>query len=95
MALRKWSITAFTKKATQWKNLRSIQRLEGKKTGANPKVPYFGAGHPGVYWLNARTESTYNSDCLGLSSFEWIGNWYKAIGIEAHPATKKWWERLK
>jgi len=65
------------------------------KTGADPKVPYFGAGHPGVYWLNARVESINNSAYLGLSSFEWIGNRYRALGIEANPATKKWWERMQ
>ena len=66
-----------------------------KRTGSDPSVPYFGPGHPGVYWLNAKTESLSSNDSLGLSSFEWIGNWYKPIGVEAPIVTKKWWERLK
>jgi hypothetical protein len=66
-----------------------------KRPGANPATPYFGAGHPGVYWLNAKTESSREEGALGLSSFEWIGNRYAAIGSPAPPITKKWWERLR
>lgn len=64
-------------------------------TGADSTTPYFGLGHPGVYWLNANTELKSDLNCLGLSSFEWIGNYYKVIGVEAHPSTKKWWDRLR
>ncbi len=64
-------------------------------TGANSTLPYFGTGHPGIYWLNAQTSSRWSADAIGLSSFEWVGNHYKAIGKEAPPVTKQWWERLK
>jgi len=66
-----------------------------KRPGADPTTPYFGAGHPGVYCLNAKTASLRQPDALGLSSFEWIGNRYGVIGNPAPPVTKKWWERLR
>ena len=64
-------------------------------TGADPTQPYFGAGDPGIYWLNAQTASTWTAESIGLSSFEWIGNHYKIIGKEAPLATRQWWERLR
>lgn len=63
-------------------------------TGANPTQPYFGSGHPGIYWLNAQTSSGWSADGIGLSSFEWVGNYYKIIGREAPPVTKNWWDVL-
>ncbi|MFC1853979.1 hypothetical protein ACFL27_27660 [candidate division CSSED10-310 bacterium] len=65
-----------------------------KCTGADPTCPYFGAGHPGIYWLNAKTQSPSAPGSLGLSSFEWIGNRYGMIGHPAPPVTMKWWRRL-
>ena len=64
-------------------------------TGANPTQPYFGPGHPGIYWLDAQTSSRWDSEAIGLSAFEWIGNHYKPTGREAPPVTKQWWERLR
>lgn len=64
------------------------------RTGANSSCPYFGAGHPGVYWLNAHTDSKRESGALGMSSFEWIGNRYRAIGHGAPEVARKWWGRL-
>jgi hypothetical protein len=64
-------------------------------TGANSAQPYFGPGHPGIYWLNVQCKGEVNSNSIGLSSFEWIGNWYKPIGNEAPRVTKAWWDRLK
>ena len=63
-----------------------------QRTGADPTTPYFGAGHPGVYWLN-----NYPNNCgvIPLSSFEWIGNHYRTIGDPAPPSTEKWWARLR
>ena len=63
-----------------------------KRSGANPNSPYFGAGHPSIFWLNVRMEG---KDSIGMSSFEWIGNHYSVIGKTAPPVTKKWWERLR
>jgi hypothetical protein len=64
-------------------------------TGADPLVPYFGPGHPGVIWLNVRVEGRDPPGSLGMSSFEWIGNHYKCIGHAAPESTSKWWRRLK
>lgn len=66
-----------------------------KRTGADSSSPYFGPGHPGVYWLNVNTTSKDAEDGIGLTSFEWIGNHYKCIGNAAPIVTKKWWERLR
>ena len=63
-----------------------------QRTGANPTTPYFGAGHPGIYWLNHRRD---DSSTIALSSFEWIGNHYRIIGNPAPPSTEKWWARLR
>lgn len=65
------------------------------RTGVNPDVPYFGAGHPGVVWLNAKVVSQRDPAALGMSSFEWIGNHYRRIGRAADPQTEKWWRRLQ
>lgn len=62
------------------------------KSGAEPTLPYFGAGHPGVIWWNIRTESAESKGGTGLSSFEWIGNHYRVIGAAADPATEAWWK---
>lgn len=64
-------------------------------TGANPNNPYFGSGHPGVIWLNVRYESSEDKNTIGLSSFEWIGNWYRIIGRPAPTVTEQWWQRLR
>lgn len=62
-----------------------------RRAGANPNQPYFGAGHPAIFWLNVRL----NKDgVIGLSSFEWIGNHYASIGSPAPDVAKKWWGRL-
>ena len=63
-------------------------------TGANPSTPYFGAGHPGIIWLNARSESKLKKDGLGMSSFEWIGNHYRIIGNPADASTERFWKKL-
>jgi hypothetical protein len=65
------------------------------RAGADPTLPYFGAGHPGVIWWNVRTESVESTGGIGLSSLEWIGNHYRVIGVAAHPATETWWKGLR
>jgi hypothetical protein len=67
------------------------------RPGRDPTTPYFGAGHPGVYWLNLRTDADRprRTADIGLSSFEWIGNRYRAIGSPAHPTTEKHWRALR
>lgn len=60
--------------------------------GANARLPYFGAGHPGVIHLEIRL-SQQNE--IPMSNFGWIGNHYKAIGSSAHGSTEKFWSRLR
>ncbi len=62
-----------------------------RRAGANLNQPYFGAGHPAIFWLNARLKVDGK---VGLSSFEWIGNHYAQIGKPAPDVAKKWWGRL-
>ena len=60
-------------------------------------TPYFGAGHPGVYWLNLRTGANRARKTaeIGLSSFEWIGNHYRLIGSPADTSTERHWKALR
>ncbi len=63
-----------------------------RRAGANPSFPYFGAGHPAIYWLNVRINP---GGQIGFSSFEWIGNHYSIIGQPAPEPAKRWWNRLR
>jgi hypothetical protein len=65
-----------------------------RRAGADPTIPYFGAGHPGVIWLNVRPTGR-SASSIGLSSFEWIGNRYRVIGRPAPELTSRWWQRLQ
>ncbi len=65
------------------------------RTGADASVPYFGAGHPGIIWLNVRVVGKWAPDGLGLSSFEWIGNHYSLSGSPAPEVTEKFWLALR
>jgi hypothetical protein len=67
------------------------------RPGADSSTPYFGAGHPGVFWLNLRAGSTsrHGVPVVGLSSFEWIGNHYRIIGKAAVPQTEASWKMLR
>jgi hypothetical protein len=67
------------------------------RAGADSTQPYFGAGHPGVLWLNIRTRQTHavpGKSIVGLSSFEWIGNRYMMIGSPAKAETEQFWKAL-
>lgn len=66
-----------------------------ERTGADPDRPYFGAGHPGIIWLNLCTSPKDQGSCCGLSSFSWIGNHYRIIGSPAMPSTEAWWKSLR
>ena len=65
------------------------------RAGADTTQPYFGAGHPGVIWLNIRSQSKRIPKGIGLSSFEWIGNHYKCIGNPAQISTERFWPVLR
>jgi len=56
--------------------------------------PYFG-NHAGLFWLNLRIAPRDAGAGIGLSSVEWIGNHFWALGREAPPATKKRWDKLR
>lgn len=64
------------------------------RAGTDPTTPYFGSGHPGIFWLNLRNRSQASERTVGLSSFEWIGHRYAKIGQAVDPATDRWWKRL-
>jgi hypothetical protein len=63
--------------------------------GNGGRNPFFGAGHPGIFWLNHYPTPSKNPPILGMSSFEWIGNRYRIIGQPANPSTEKCWKQLR
>jgi hypothetical protein len=65
-----------------------------RRAGADPATPYFGAGHPGIFWLNLKNHSQANERTIGLSSVEWIGHRYVRIGHVVVPDTDRCWKRL-
>lgn len=62
------------------------------RTGANSRVPYFGAGHPGIIHLEVKLP--YDTE-IRMSNFGWIGNHYKIIGNGANELTEKFWNKLR
>lgn len=56
--------------------------------GANTNIPYFGAGHCGVFKLQIQLPRMNE---IALSGFQWIGNHYN----QADPATKKLWNKIR
>jgi hypothetical protein len=65
-----------------------------KRTGAHYGVPFFGS-IPGVIELTIKTIGREHTESIGLSSFGWIGNWYRIIGSPADSMTEKFWQKLK
>jgi len=68
-----------------------------RRPGADASTPYFGAGHPGIYWLNLRTSPDIlgGGAPIGLSSLEWAGNRYRVLGRPATKATELHWRSLR
>jgi hypothetical protein len=62
------------------------------RTGVNSRIPYFGAGHPGVIHLEIKLP---HDEEIRMSNFGWIGNHYKIIGNGAEPTTEKFWNKLR
>ena len=62
------------------------------RTGANSRIPYFGAGHPGVISLEINLP---HDPEIRMSNFGWIGNHYKIIGNGAEQTTEKFWNKLR
>jgi hypothetical protein len=68
------------------------------RPGADTSLPYFGSGQHGVIWLNIhgmQTDKLTETQTMGMSSFEWIGNHYRPIGNEASIQTLKFWKMLR
>lgn len=63
-----------------------------RRSSRDPKTPYFGAGHPAVFWLNVRCGDAAE---IGLSSFGWIGSHYSMLNGPVPDGANKWWGRLK
>ncbi|RFM27501.1 hypothetical protein [Deminuibacter soli] len=62
------------------------------RTGANSRIPYFGAGYPGVIHLEINLPHDQE---IRMSNFGWIGNHYKLIGNGAEQTTEKFWNKLR
>lgn len=62
------------------------------RTGANSRIPYFGAGHPGIIHLEINLP---HDEEIRMSSFSWIGNHYKMIGNGADQSTEEFWKKLR
>jgi hypothetical protein len=62
------------------------------KQGANHRVPYFGAGHPGI--ISLRIELADNGE-IPMSGFGWIGNHYRMSGSGAEKSTELFWRKLR
>ncbi|MFT3827388.1 MAG: hypothetical protein QM731_25930 [Chitinophagaceae bacterium] len=61
-------------------------------TGRNARLPYFGAGHPGVIHLEIKLP---HDNEIRISGFGWIGNHYKMAGNAAAPLTEQFWNKLR
>ena len=66
-----------------------------KFPGADTRTPFFGAGHPGVIWLNLSLTGREPGSVCGMSSFEWIGDRYRSLRQGAKPETDRWWKALR
>lgn len=67
------------------------------RPGADPSLPYFGPGHPGVYRLSLRLGPDGNREHadIGMSSLSWIGNYFASIGRPASKATELHWASFR
>lgn len=72
--------------------INPFEGWEERIGGSDKNTPYFGPGHVGIIWFNNRT---VNPSKIGLSSFEWIGNFFRITGSPAHESTEIWWKKLR
>jgi len=68
-----------------WRQLR-FSDLDGR--------PFFDSS-PGVLWLDLHTKAKQPGCNLGMSSIDWIGNRFWALGRTAPEVTKKRWNKLR
>lgn len=62
-----------------------------QRLGADPSVPYFGAGHTGIFRLGIRPER----EGVSHLTMQWVGNHYSGLGQVATDEAKTWWGRLR
>lgn len=64
-----------------------------KRRGSDSSIPYFGAGHPGVFWIDHTLTrlSLQLPDSVKQVNLSWIGSHYSIV----HPFTQKWWQRMQ
>jgi hypothetical protein len=65
------------------------------RAGADSSEPYFGPGHPGVIWLQYNPKGRGTRHGVGISLFEWIGNYFSRIGQPASRETEEFWKDLR
>jgi hypothetical protein len=66
-----------------------------QRPGFDASCPYFGPGHPGIIWLRYNPHGPGTRHGVGISQFEWIGNYFSLIGNPASPATEQFWKDLR
>lgn len=74
---------------------KHIEETWQERNRADHPDPYFGSGHPGIIWFDAYAQGQDAPNSIAMSSFGWIGNYFKLIGRPAPPETEKWWRRLQ
>ncbi len=65
-----------------------------QRRGTDASVPYFGS-IPNVFELRKATRGSESRGSIGLSSFGWLGNRYKSLGMGAARATALWSRRMQ
>ncbi len=65
-----------------------------QRRGLDTSVPYFGS-IPNVFELRKATRGQEFPNSVGLSSFGWLGNRYRSLGLGARSQTQLWWRRLQ
>jgi hypothetical protein len=66
-----------------------------QRAGFDAFCPYFGPGHPGVIWLHYNPHGPGTRHGVGISQFEWIGDYFSLIDNPASPATEQFWKDLR
>lgn len=56
--------------------------------------PFFG-NPPGVLWLELHVQAKQPANSLGMSCFEWVGNYFAGLGDAAPEVTRKRWAKLR
>ncbi len=65
-----------------------------QRRGLDASVPFFGS-IPNVFELCKATRGSEFPNSIGLSSFGWLGNRYRSLGLGASSATQHWWQRTQ